>query len=137
MVDQKHIEQAGGIVLWGDQVVLRRTEKHNLVFPKGRVKAGETVVDAAVREVEEETGLVADPIETAGTVVCEEDNTVRRITFYLMRVRAETPAWLRHRGTDAFPVPLDWAESLLKHEHNRDLYARVLPRIEQLTQAAA
>ena len=128
------VEQAGGIVIWGNQVVLRRTDKRNLVFPKGYVEAGETSVQAAVREVEEETGLVAEPVETAGTILYteEDDNTVRRVTFYLMNVRHETPEWPRHRGTDAFPVPLEWAESLLKHEHSRLLLSSVRSRIEQL-----
>jgi 8-oxo-dGTP pyrophosphatase MutT (NUDIX family) len=131
---ESFIEQAGGIVVWGDKVVLRCTDKHNLVLPKGHIEAGETAIDAAVREVEEETGLVAEPIESVGSVVMHEDHADRRIHFYLMQVRNETPAWSGHCGTDAFPVPIAWAESLLKHEQTRMLFADVRPRIERFAQ---
>jgi len=126
------VEQAGGIVLWGDKVILRRTDKRNLVFPKGHVEAGESTVEAAVREVEEETGLIAEPVECAGTAEFAEDDKIRRVTYFVMQACRETPEWSRHCGTDAFPVPLEWADSLLKHEQTRAILAHVLPRVERL-----
>ena len=129
------VEQAGGIVVWGDKLILHRTDKRNLVFPKGNVEAGESTVEAAVREVEEETGLIAEPIESAGTAEFAEDDKVRRVTYFVMQACRETPEWRKHCGTDAFPVPLDWADSLLKHQQTRAILAHVLPRVERLAHA--
>jgi 8-oxo-dGTP pyrophosphatase MutT (NUDIX family) len=59
---------AGGVVVRGDQVVTivptRRAADGSrvLALPKGHVDPGESSVQAAEREVREETGLVAEPV---------------------------------------------------------------------------
>jgi 8-oxo-dGTP pyrophosphatase MutT (NUDIX family) len=63
---------AGGVVVRGDEVVVivptRRAADGTrvLALPKGHVDPGETPVQAAQREVREETGIVADPVERLG-----------------------------------------------------------------------
>jgi ADP-ribose pyrophosphatase YjhB (NUDIX family) len=57
----------GGVVLVGGRVVLIRRGKEPLrgrwVIPGGTVELGETLHEAVVREMEEETGLVVRPRE--------------------------------------------------------------------------
>src|SRR5450755_2851698 len=59
---------AGGVVLRGEQVVVivptRRAPDGSrvLALPKGHVDPGETALQAAEREVREETGIVAEPV---------------------------------------------------------------------------
>jgi 8-oxo-dGTP pyrophosphatase MutT (NUDIX family) len=59
---------AGGVVVRGDQVVTivptRRAADGSrvLALPKGHVDPGESPIEAATREVREETGLVAEPV---------------------------------------------------------------------------
>ncbi len=59
---------AGGVVVRGEQVVVivptRRAADGSrvLALPKGHVDPGETTIEAAVREVREETGIVAEPL---------------------------------------------------------------------------
>jgi 8-oxo-dGTP pyrophosphatase MutT (NUDIX family) len=59
---------AGGVVVRGGEVVTivptRRAADGSrvLALPKGHVDPGETPIQAAVREVREETGLVAEPV---------------------------------------------------------------------------
>ena len=63
-------------------------------IPKGHVEPGETVTDAALREVREETGLVAEIEEPLGDVEyrfsrCGADGPERvwkRVRFFLMRL---------------------------------------------------
>lgn len=52
-----NVKAAGGIVVdsQGRRLLMDRNERADL--PKGKVEAGETLAQAAVREVEEETGL--------------------------------------------------------------------------------
>jgi 8-oxo-dGTP pyrophosphatase MutT (NUDIX family) len=63
---------AGGVVVRGEQVVVivptRRAADGSrvLALPKGHVDPGETPIEAATREVREETGLVAEPIRALG-----------------------------------------------------------------------
>jgi 8-oxo-dGTP pyrophosphatase MutT (NUDIX family) len=63
---------AGGVVVRGEQVVVivptRRAADGSrvLALPKGHVDPGETPIQAATREVREETGIVAEPVRELG-----------------------------------------------------------------------
>ena len=63
---------AGGVVVRGDEVVVivptRRAADGSrvLALPKGHVDPGETPIQAAEREVREETGIVAKPVHELG-----------------------------------------------------------------------
>src|ERR1700685_2633144 len=63
---------AGGVVVRGEEIVAivptRRAADGSrvLALPKGHVDPGETPVQAATREVREETGVVAAPVHELG-----------------------------------------------------------------------
>jgi 8-oxo-dGTP pyrophosphatase MutT (NUDIX family) len=63
---------AGGVVVRGEEVVVivptRRAADGSrvLALPKGHVDPGETPIQAAEREVREETGIVAEPVHELG-----------------------------------------------------------------------
>jgi 8-oxo-dGTP pyrophosphatase MutT (NUDIX family) len=63
---------AGGVVVRGGEVVVivptRRAADGSrvLALPKGHVDPGETPIEAATREVREETGIVAEPVHELG-----------------------------------------------------------------------
>lgn len=52
-------KSSGGVVLNhdGQALILRRRQEGTWVLPKGKVDKGETLVQTALREVQEETGL--------------------------------------------------------------------------------
>src|SRR5690348_4829820 len=63
---------AGGVVVRGDEVVVivptRRASDGSkvLALPKGHIDPGESEVQAATREVREETGVVGEPVRELG-----------------------------------------------------------------------
>ncbi|MBT9135578.1 MAG: Diadenosine hexaphosphate hydrolase [Firmicutes bacterium] len=57
---------AGGIVFFGDEVLLVTNFRQDVVFPKGHLEPGETALEAALREVAEEVGVVPAVVASLG-----------------------------------------------------------------------
>ncbi len=53
----KHVQCAGGIVIWNDQVLIIHQNKNSWSLPKGHVEVGEPIEQAARREIQEESGI--------------------------------------------------------------------------------
>ncbi len=123
--------QAGGIIVWRDRIVLRRTLLGEWVFPKGWIDPGETPEQAAIREVREETGIQAQIVRAAGNAAYEADGEVRDVVYYLMRV-VDSPEWVEHAGIDAASFPVDEVASVLSFDNIRELWDRVLPEVRHL-----
>jgi ADP-ribose pyrophosphatase YjhB (NUDIX family) len=64
--DERPRVGALAVVRRGDQVLLAQRSKGGYVgrwgFPGGHVERGETVIEAAMRELREETGVAAEPV---------------------------------------------------------------------------
>jgi 8-oxo-dGTP pyrophosphatase MutT (NUDIX family) len=59
---------AGGVVLFGNAILLLRKFNGDWVLPKGKVEEGENRQEAALREVLEETGVKADILKYLGEI---------------------------------------------------------------------
>lgn len=57
---------AGIIVINGNETILVKNRRGNYSFPKGKIERGESIIDAAWRELQEETGLTSENIELVG-----------------------------------------------------------------------
>lgn len=55
----KKLISAGGVIINRDKVLLLKREK-TWVFPKGKVKEGENLIQTAIREIHEEVGIIVD-----------------------------------------------------------------------------
>ncbi len=75
----------GAVVVDGERVLLvRRTQPprlHMWTFPGGLVELGETVFDAARRELEEETGIAAQPIDVIDVYEVIERDQAGRVRY--------------------------------------------------------
>jgi 8-oxo-dGTP pyrophosphatase MutT (NUDIX family) len=109
---------AGGVVIDGQRVLALRSARYaDLRLPKGHIKEGEDPVQAALREVTEESGYVdLEIIADLGTQVVEFDtskeHTIRHEHYYLMRLQSpqQVP---RPPGDDKFtPEWLSWPEAI-------------------------
>ena len=75
-------------------VLLLKHKSGSWVFPKGHVEPGETFLEAALREVEEEAGVIAtcpDESRTYTTRYYNNRGEEREITYFALRTDARAP----------------------------------------------
>ena len=128
------VVQAGGIIVWRQRVVLRRTALGEWVFPKGWIDPGETPEQTAIREVREETGIRAEVVRFAGEQPYEMDGEVRDVAYYLMQV-LDTPEWAEHGGLDAGLFQVDEVADMLTFDNNRRLWAQVFTEVQRMAKS--
>lgn len=108
---------AGGVVVNGGNVlVLRRPGRDEIRLPKGHVEAGETLSEAALREVSEESGYADLAIVTdLGLQTVEFDyqgrHTVRDEHYFLMRLKGERQIERDPHEHQFIPLWLTWDEA--------------------------
>jgi 8-oxo-dGTP pyrophosphatase MutT (NUDIX family) len=114
----------GGTV---EVVLVHRPAYDDWTFPKGKLDDGETEADAAVREVEEETGLRARlGRELTRTSYLDSRGRPKTVRYWEM-----TPVGgvLRPANEidEARWVPIDEAARMLTYARDRELLARATP----------
>lgn len=129
---------AGGVVVRGEEVIVivptRRAADGTRVLglPKGHLDPGESAVEAATREVREETGVIAEPVEQLGDVRYVYRRRGREVhksvTFFLFHFRAGDPADHDDEVEEARWMELPRAARELTYEGEREMVARALAR---------
>ncbi len=85
----RQVRAAGGVVLndAGEIAVIYRPKYEDWTLPKGKLEPGESWEDAALREVEEETGLVCVLEDELGSVSYTDRHAQDKIVrYWRMRV---------------------------------------------------
>ncbi len=128
-------QAAGGVVIHeGKMLLLDRPARGEVRLPKGHVEPGESLHEAALREVREETGLAAlDIVAELGTL----DNrfvlpdrgcaVMRQETYFLMRLLSEARIVRDEHDAGQFVilwVPLDQAPERLTYESEKEFARR-------------
>ena len=129
---------AGGAVVRGGDVIVVVPVKRDaqrrrvLVLPKGHLDPGETDEAAAVREVAEETGVVAELIDKLGDVEYSYERRGRRrnkrVAFYLFEYRSGSVEDHDHEIEEARWIPLTEAIRDLTYKGEREIVRRALSR---------
>ena len=125
------VRAAGGIVLRGEGpdrsvALVHRPRYDDWSFPKGRLDADEDEATAALREVEEETGLRCRLGPSVGAVTYRDPRGRAKVVRYF-RMDADGGRFTPNHEVDELRwVPIEDAARLLSYAHDRSLLRQVL-----------
>lgn len=118
---------AGGVVIQGKDVLVLRKFRGDWVLPKGRIEAGETLEETALREVGEESGVECRIDQYIGFVRYNYNKPSgvqvhKTVHYYTMTAEGGTMKPQREEGfCDSTFMPWRRAVKLLKHDSERNM----------------
>jgi 8-oxo-dGTP pyrophosphatase MutT (NUDIX family) len=99
------------------------------VFPKGHLEAGESYSDAALREAEEEAGILGTVVGPVGpTLTFQSGDESVAVKYYLVHLTADAAS---PEGREKAWLPPDEALERLGFQNARDLLRAALREIER------
>jgi 8-oxo-dGTP pyrophosphatase MutT (NUDIX family) len=132
---------AGGVVVRDDQVlaivpVKRGADgKRVLALPKGHFDPGETALEAAKREVREETGVEAEPVRELGEArysYKRAGQTIpKSVKFFLFSYRDGDTSKHDEEVEEVRWLPLEEAQYSLTHAAEREMVGLALAHLEE------
>lgn len=124
---------SGGVVIFGNTILLLKKFNGDWVLPKGRVEKNESIKDAALREVLEESGVKAEIVKYIGMVhykfknLKEDEMVYKTVHWYLMRANNMDCTPQKKEGfIDAVFVHVDKATDLVRYEDEKNMIIKGL-----------
>lgn len=133
----KYEVSAGGVVVFGNTILLLKKYNGDWVLPKGKVEDNEDIAETAIREVFEEGGVKAKIIKYLGKInytfrnTREEDEVVNKtVHWFLMEARSMECIPQRKEGfIDALFVHINRASQIAKYEDEKKIIIRAINNI--------
>ncbi len=110
-------------------LVVHRPRYDDWSLPKGKVDGDETDEQAAIREVEEETAVVAEPVSELATIrYTDHRGRPKEVRYWHMRVVHEGEFAPFDEVDEVRWLPLGQAATLLTYHHDRALLEMIPAR---------
>lgn len=130
---------AGGVVLFGNAILLLRKFNGDWVLPKGKVEKGEDKKQAALREVLEETGVKAEITKYLGEIHYtfkenwDENKSVHKTVFwYLMKSKNMNTIPQKEEGfVDAKYIHIDRVVEFAKYDDEKEIIKVALLEVKK------
>jgi ADP-ribose pyrophosphatase YjhB (NUDIX family) len=124
---------AGGVVQDGDRLLMVKVEnlegRQLWTFPKGHIEPGEKATDAALREVEEETGYrcqIVGPLDRVQYYFQRNGTlTKKTVTWFLMTPQEKTGTHDREEIMETEWVSLEEAGKRATYKSDKTLLAKL------------
>ena len=129
---------SGGVVIFGNAILLLKRYNGDWVLPKGKVEENEEINETAIREVFEEGGVKGKTIKYLGKIHysfrdCREENEIvnKTVHWYLMMTRSMDCTPQRNEGfVDAKFVHMDRAKNIAKYEDERNIIKKAIEQLD-------
>ena len=116
------IDAAGGVVVRDGRVLLvHRPRYDDWTFPKGKLDPGESFEEAAVREVEEETGLRCTLGDELASTRYDVGGRPKLVRYWLMTPESEAAFEENDETDDMRWLTPEEAGSFLSYARDREL----------------
>ncbi|MFA6390973.1 MAG: NUDIX hydrolase [Patescibacteria group bacterium] len=133
---------AGGVVYKKEGKMLKiaiieRAAMGDRTLPKGHQDQGESLQETALREVKEETGFHAKPIDYLGkftySVRNEEKKKIstRTVHWFLMEYKGGAKISGNEEVKKVTWVPVDFKTSLLSHDNDKMIVHRAIKHLQK------
>lgn len=124
---------AGGVVVFGNTILLLKKFNGDWVLPKGRIEKDESVRETAIREVLEESGVRAKIVKYIGMVhykfknTKEDDTVYKTVHWYVMKTNSMDCTPQKKEGfIDARFVHIDKVKDLVRYEDEKKIILKSL-----------
>ncbi|SNS89390.1 NUDIX domain-containing protein [Anaerovirgula multivorans] len=133
---------AGGVVVFGNAILLLKKYNGDWVLPKGKVEYHETIEETAVREVFEEAAVKVEVLKYLGEIHYTfknswEDNDMinKTVHWFLMHSRTINCLPLKEEGfIDAKFIHINRSVDLAKYEDEKEIIQKAIKEIKKTSQ---
>jgi 8-oxo-dGTP pyrophosphatase MutT (NUDIX family) len=124
---------AGGVVREGSNLLMVKVEnlegKVAWTFPKGHIEKGEKAPEAALREVQEETGYlceIVEPFDKVEYFFKREGSLIKKtVTWFLMKPLKKTGTHDVEEILETRWVPLEEAQKLASYKSDKQILSKL------------
>ena len=129
---------SGGVVVFGNTILLLRKFNGDWVLPKGRIEEGESSRTAALREVYEESGVKGEIIRYLGNIhynyknLKRDEMVIKTVHWYLMKAyNMESKPRKQEGFADAVFVHIDKVIDLVRYSDERKILSKCITHIKE------